>query len=380
MIRHICGSLGRLLQLIRNNIKPLILLTSFATFIWLIVSTTNRPEFTRHASQPNGADGDSSLDVDPDLRWSRSSVEIFLHLLDLDDNVTALVAHSQDDPCPLKDETIFSAFIDDSLEENLWQYYTLVAVRQNMLFTSEGGFVIVPFLPQSTKQRLKRIFNEIPMSTVGDLPFDCYDIGNAAIINSSTDIVRPQSPNQIYILDSGTRRYRDLAATDWGTESKMLTLQAANLAQQRLADLRGLGANIRPNKQSEVEFVGIYIRRDDFLPFDYFYRAITFQRKLHYARLIFVVVCEEPQGKLCKNIDSLQEEVYVQPMKVNNPGFDFALMSLCNHTIISNHMGIFHALNNRGDAVVYEFEAMDARIHYLPWLLANEMDNWYMIG
>ncbi|XP_065084779.1 uncharacterized protein LOC135706990 [Ochlerotatus camptorhynchus] len=379
MIRPVFSCLGRALQLIRNNIKPLILLASFGTFIWLIVSTTNRPEFTRHSSQQN-VDGDSSLDVNPDLRWSKSSIEIFLRLLDLDGNVTALVFQSQDEPCPLKDEIIFSAFGDDSLEENLWQYYTLVALRQNMAFSSEGGFVILPYLPQSTKQRLERLFDEVPMPTVSDLPFDCYDIGNAVIINSSTDIVRPQSRNQIQILDSGTRRYRDLAATDWGSENTMFTLQTASAARQRLSKLRNQGPKIRPTNQSGVEFVGIYIRRDDFLPFDYFYRAITFQRKLHYGRLIFVVICEEPQGKLCKKIHAPLEEVYVQPMKADDPGYDFALMSLCNHTIISNHMGIFHALNNGGDVVVYEFEEVDARIRYLPWLLANELDSWYMLG
>lgn len=379
MIRPIFSCLGRVLQLIRNNIKPLILLASFATFIWLIVSTTNRPEFTRHSSA-NSVDHEGAPEVNPNLRWSQSSVEIFLRLLDVDDNATALALQSLDEPCPLDDEIIFSAFSDDSLEEILWQYYTLIALRQNMAFSSRGGFKILPLLPRSTKEQLERIFSDVPMATVSDLPFDCYDIANAVIINSSTDVVRPQNRNQIQILDTGTRRYRDLAATDWGPENNMLTLQAANAAQQRLTKLRDQGAKIRPENRSGVEFVGIYIRQDDLLPFDYFYRAITFQRKLHYARLIFVVVCEEPQGKLCKQIHAPQEEVYVQPMKDNDPGFDFALMSLCNHTIISNHMGIFHALNNGGDVVVYEFEATDSRVHYLPWLLANELDSWYMLG
>lgn len=218
------------------------------------------------------------------------------------------------------------------------------------------------------------------MGIISELPFDCYDIGNAVIINSSTEIVRPQSRDQIHILDSGARRYRDLAFTDWGSETSLFSLQASNVASERLTKLRDQGAKIRSDNQSGVEFVGIYIQRDDFLPFDYFYRAIAFQRKLHFARLIFVVICEEPQNKLCKRIHAPEEEIYVQPMKMNDPGYDFALMSLCNHTIISNHMGIFHALNNGGDVVVYEFEDMDVRIRYMPWLLANEMDSWYMLG
>ncbi|XP_062541470.1 uncharacterized protein LOC134209505 [Armigeres subalbatus] len=380
MIRSVFGCLGRLLQLIRNNIKPLILLTSLAVFVWLIVNTTNRPEFTRHSQSIENVGSDNLENINPDQRWSKSSVDIFLRLLDIEGNVTDLVVQSQDEGCPLKDEYIFSAFGADTLEENLWQYYTLIALRQNLAFSSEGGFIIVPYLPQSTKQRLDQIFEVVPMDIISELPFDCFDIGNAVIINSSTDVIRPQSRDQIHIMDTGTRRYRDLAVTDWKSENAMFSFRATNAASIRLSKLRDLGAKIRPDNESGVEFVGIYIRVDDSLPFDYFYRAITFQRKLHFARLIFVVICEDHQSKLCKRIHAPEEEIYVQPTKANDPAYDFALMSLCNHTIVSNNMGIFHALNNGGDVVVYEFEDTDERIHYLPWLLANELDTWYMLG
>ncbi|EAT39008.1 AAEL009155-PA [Aedes aegypti] len=159
MIRLIFGCLGRILQLLRNNIKPLILLTSFGTFIWLIVSTTNRPEFTRHSQRTDDSGLNDLADINPDQRWDQNSVDIFLRLLDIEGNLTSLVVQSQDESCPLKDEIIFSAFSGDSLEENLWQYYTLIAVRQKLAFSSDG-FVIVPFLPLSTKQRLESIFEE----------------------------------------------------------------------------------------------------------------------------------------------------------------------------------------------------------------------------
>lgn len=153
-------------------------------------------------------------------------------------------------------------------------------------------------------------------------------------------------------------------------------LAKAASAQNRLSKLHDLS----PPTKSDAEFVGIYIRRDDLLPFDYYYRAIALQRNLHGGRLIFVIVCEEPQGKICQKLHAPSEQVYVQQSKLDDPGHDFALMSLCNHTIVSNQMGIFHALNQAGgEVVVYEFEEPDARDRYLPWLMANEMDTWYML-
>lgn len=378
MVRALCTCLRSILQLIRNNLKPLILLASLGTFLWLVVDTTNRQEFTRHGNPEQQSGNDFLLlrRVDPKNRWSESSVQIFLDLLDLDTNVTALVQRHRE-PCPLTSELVFSAFVDDLLEENLWQYYTLIALRQIGAFQEPemGGLRIVPFLPRSTKRKLERLFDEVPMETIGDLSFDCYDIGGSIVVNSTTQITRPQRRDQLFILDNGARRYLDLTAADWGMENRMLSLTKADSARKRLAKLHDLS----PPAKSDAEFVGIYVRRDDLLPFDYYYRAIALQRNLHGGRLIFVVVCEEPQGKICQKLHAPAEQVFVQGSKLDDPGHDFALMSLCNHTIVSNQMGIFHALNAGGEVVVYEFEEPDARDRYLPWLMANEMDTWYML-
>ncbi|EDS33763.1 conserved hypothetical protein [Culex quinquefasciatus] len=163
MVRALCTCLRSILQLIRNNLKPLILLASLGTFLWLVVDTTNRQEFTRHGNPEQQSGNDFLLlrRVDPKNRWSESSVQIFLDLLDLDTNVTALVQRHRE-PCPLTSELVFSAFVDDLLEENLWQYYTLIALRQIGAFQEPemGGLRIKPFLPRSTKRKLERLFDE----------------------------------------------------------------------------------------------------------------------------------------------------------------------------------------------------------------------------
>lgn len=61
------------------------------------------------------------------------------------------------------------------------------------------------------------------METIGDLSFDCYDIGGSIVVNSTTQITRPQRRDQLFILDNGARRYLDLTAADWGMENRMLS-------------------------------------------------------------------------------------------------------------------------------------------------------------
>ncbi|XP_055617020.1 uncharacterized protein LOC129762610 [Toxorhynchites rutilus septentrionalis] len=366
----ICKILRRTLK--SSPIATLILLVSFVTFVWLVVDTTSWLGSTRRDSPYEKIADEVSLQS----RWSESSVQIFFDLLEIETNITALLIQDQVEPCPLKGEIVFTAFVDDTLEGRLWQYYTLIALRQSL---TERGMRVKSYLPKTTKQRLEQLFTSVPMEVIGELSFDCYDMGSAHIISSTTDIPLPRKQDQIYILDSGSRRYQNLIETDWSREGQMLQITKSSAAAEYLYKLTQKSPSTRLH-HTALEFVGIYIRLDDALPFDYYYRAIAFQRKLQSARLIFVVICEEPHGNLCQKINAPQEEVYVQPSGRQHPGYDFALMSLCNHTIISNQVGIFHALYNGRDTVVYEFEDSEQRLKYVPWLVASELYNWYMLS
>lgn len=59
--------------------------------------------------------------------------------------------------------------------------------------------------------------------------------------------------------------------------------------------------------------------------------------------------------------------------------FDYALMSSCNSTIVSNEFGVLHALINGGDATVYKPEPTNDPDFYVPWLISEEMANFYAI-
>lgn len=123
-------------QLVRRNIKPLILIVSFLTFIWLIIDTAHRPEFVRHASKHSFRFGNNANE--PAEHWFERTLEQFLELLELDSNVTADESRNSFEPlnCP-RSNTLFTAFTGSTLEESLWHYFSLVAIQNSIKTTSE---------------------------------------------------------------------------------------------------------------------------------------------------------------------------------------------------------------------------------------------------
>lgn len=59
--------------------------------------------------------------------------------------------------------------------------------------------------------------------------------------------------------------------------------------------------------------------------------------------------------------------------------FNFALMASCNHTIISNEVGVLHALYNGGEATVFNPDVDNDKNFYIPLLMAEELPSWYAI-
>jgi hypothetical protein len=98
-------------------------------------------------------------------------------------------------------------------------------------------------------------------------------------------------------------------------------------------------------------------------------------------RNIFVVVCEPPKFTFCRETflkNTTAYDVHLTRKSMNT--FDFILMSTCNSTIVSNEMGVLHALINGGIAVTFKPGLKNDPQSYVPWLVSERMDNWYSIG
>jgi hypothetical protein len=155
---------------------------------------------------------------------------------------------------------------------------------------------------------------------------------------------------------------------------------------------------VEASREMDVNFVGVYITADDKvsccfplsiscrelvstffqLPLDYYERSMNFHRKNE--RTIFMVVCDIESWVFCKeSFEGVKAVGDARILRKSVDTFDFALLTSCNATIVSNDFGVLHALINGGDTTVHRPEATADPEYYTPWLLSENLPNWYAI-
>lgn len=157
-----------------------------------------------------------------------------------------------------------------------------------------------------------------------------------------------------------------------------LRADAESMAQNVLGDIRQRSKLYGDEEDvKNLQFVGLHVREDDELPYEYYYRAMTFHRKMHdTGTLMFVAICENPKSTVCSTLDAQSERVEVIA-EHDELDVDFALLKFCNHSILSSELDIFPALlRGSGNVVVYG-EQNDRSRYAIK--LASFKDNWYNI-
>lgn len=93
-----------------------------------------------------------------------------------------------------------------------------------------------------------------------------------------------------------------------------------------------------------------------------------------------MIVCDIESLMFCQEtFDGKKSLGDVRVIRKSMSMFDFALLSSCNATIVSNDMGVLHALMNGGDTVVHRPEPTGEPEYYVPWLISEQMANFYAI-
>ncbi|XP_052872710.1 uncharacterized protein LOC128278091 [Anopheles cruzii] len=365
MMRQLFSLCRLVLQASRKYTKPLILMTSFVVFVWLILDTVHRPEFVRQTN-PNG-------ETD---RWDKSYVHHFLTLLDIDPNATA----SQADCSLSTSGMLVSAFAGSSLVENLWHYFSLIAVIANLRTMAPAGYTVQGLLTRSAREQLRQIFVSIPYGVIDERTFDCYDLSGACVLNDINLLDVPERGNQLYILNNNVKRLYEIVKVQWKEQWVHFNVGAhpRQWASQLLASIgrRAMLSNSSEysTEQVNTQFVCLNVGDHDGLPFEYYFRAVTFQRKMHGTDgpLVFVALCETPTGTVCSLLNAPAEHIYTV-QRHDDPAINFVLLQLCNHTIVSAELDIFPALlRDEGTTVIYERYTDDLLIE-----LTNLKENWY---
>uniref|UniRef100_A0A182QTB5 Uncharacterized protein n=1 Tax=Anopheles farauti TaxID=69004 RepID=A0A182QTB5_9DIPT len=203
-----------MVQGIRKNIKPLILVVSFITFIWLIMDTVHRPEFVRHASQ--NTFGFGNLSSKHSQQWHKRQVKQFIDMLNINSDPTSLVGLKETNQsiCPLERFTVFTAFVGSTLLQSLWHYFSLVAIH-NSLTTQKQQHQIVFMLPATTRKELSQLFARIPFEEIDKEFIRCYYNPKTCVINDETHIEISDNHNQLFILNNQTKRLQEIMELSW---------------------------------------------------------------------------------------------------------------------------------------------------------------------
>lgn len=99
---------------------------------------------------------------------------------------------------------------------------------------------------------------------------------------------------------------------------------------------------------------------------------------------LFIVICDAESFTLCretferKGKSSTADKEDARILHRSNDPFEFALMASCNATIVSNEMGVLHALMNGGITTV--FRPNFDYSYNVPFLMSEQMENWYAIS
>lgn len=105
---------------------------------------------------------------------------------------------------------------------------------------------------------------------------------------------------------------------------------------------------------------------------------MAFHRKNE--RAIFIFICDVESLIFCEeNFDGREAIGDARILRKSIDVFDFALMASCNSTIVSNDMGVLHALMNGGDTTVHKPEANSEPEYNVPWVISEQMANFYGI-
>ncbi|XP_035912043.1 uncharacterized protein LOC118512135 isoform X1 [Anopheles stephensi] len=340
--------------------------------------TVHRPEFVRHASKHSFRHGNRSDGQDE--RWNQRSVQQFLDLLEIDFNATSGTEIMRvEEACRSETTLLFTAFAGSSLSEHLWQYFSLIAI-QNSLMSATSRQRIEFVITGTALTELSQLFVRVPYEVIDLDTIRCYYIPAACILNSNTHIDIATEKNQLYILNNQAIRFEEILSVPWQQQKQFFNFrpETLNTVHDLLKELRHRAKLYGDEDDvNGLQVVGIHVREDVQLPFEYYYRAITFQRKMHDSgMLLFVVVCENPKGAVCDMLNTQNERIEVIA-EHDEPDVDFVLMMLCNHTIVSNERDIFPPLlRGIGNNVVFGKENADSQYGIE---LANYLENWYII-
>lgn len=351
---------------------------------------------------------------------------IFLHQLDEIDDQYSISPHDKQDINKMK-EKITSASqstLKTDLKTNTSLKYLsktshIVTIKQNVNFTAgkqlvcpstnvvtveDGGrlgnkifeyaavwgmgkmFNLEPYVPRSLLEFLRQVFENLSVPPL-EIPNYCNVTFGPPIkrwLLYPVKYIRKKYPDNILlhkwiVFPEAVLPYMHELKNEFRFHQKYL--DAVTETFKRIEDERRVN---RTRRSEKLQFVGVHVRRTDFKAWlprvynrtlvgaEYFLDAMQYFRN-KYSYVSFLVTSDDMDW--CKNnlISSDNDIFFVSHGGLSHPGYDLALLSFCNHSIIDyGTFGLWAALMAGGETFCLSVDP------YLDQALGTLRD-WHII-
>ncbi|GAB0087295.1 hypothetical protein DMENIID0001_015880 [Sergentomyia squamirostris] len=354
-----------------GRIKCLILSLSLLAFIYLLVFNFSTPadhkEFQEYLMKLRKISDNLAKNG-----WDEMISDRWKKHLEIDDHAT------MEGEC--KFENVVIALPGESLEENLWEYLSLLVIRNQ--WKSEKDYTLQVFLAPKTYRELSKILDRVHVNSIETYPPKCLDFRHAKIlghVNPLEPVRIPSSP-QLFIVEKGGKRYKDLVKTDLNAlrKSFILNRELVEKSQSRMLELRStFQKNISGSTKENVFIVALHFglsRVDVGVPQDFYKSSIKAASHLH-KKVGVLLICPDDKLKFCK--EEFPEDKNLKIIPASGDSEDFALLNLCDGNILHSNLGFLAAILNGGEtSVFYRTSAKD----YDPAIfVAKKKRKWFLV-
>ncbi|XP_018321724.1 galactoside 2-alpha-L-fucosyltransferase 2-like isoform X2 [Agrilus planipennis] len=291
--------------------------------------------------------------------------------------------------CP--DGNIITVGFGGQLGNRIWEYMSLYAAYQ--LYKDECRFY--PYVPMEITKDMEVVFQKLWIPILQDLPEVCIQQREKIVIGGHDDIPvkELQGKNAVLELPKYSARYEFVS--DYGFDNIRRELRfKPEYVNEVYTNLKSLKSTYY-KENDDVVFVGMHYRGTDYVPhirkylhekfegpptYEYYNKAMSFFQE-KYEKVIFILVTIDTNW-IDQNKAGFKKDanLAINPFESEKLK-DLALLSHCNHSIIS--YGSFSstaALFAGGTTFVYDLQIpLNVKGPILAMGLASRLPNWHVL-
>uniref|UniRef100_A0A1L8DAA2 Putative membrane protein n=1 Tax=Nyssomyia neivai TaxID=330878 RepID=A0A1L8DAA2_9DIPT len=272
---------------------------------------------------------------------------------------------------------IIVALPGDSLEEYLWEYISLLVLRERWKSSEKShNITLGVFLAPKAKKFLEEVLHRVHMDSLENFPSNCLDLKHARILGHTNDLEMLQHNQPIprlFLLESSAKRYMEIVHGDlkWLRQTVVLKKTLQDDARKEISQLR-------KSYNTDTFLLGFHYGETHFPhPVEaYSYRGAWNTVQLWHKHIGVLLICPKYEMNYCKS--NFSGDPRVRIISSSTQSHALSLLLLCHGTIVRSDLSFIGALLNDGETVVLqssvsEYDPAVEVAHRLPkWVTLDE--------